>query len=87
MPQSWHAVTSVDAVFALALPASHVAHSETPSTELLYLPASQSTQSSELVEPVASMYVPATQEVQAESSSEPLCFPTGQTSQLPPSGT
>ena len=87
MPQSAHAETSVDAVLALALPASHVVHSETPSVEPLYLPASQSTQSPELVEPVVPMYVPAAQGTQDESSSTPLCFPAGQTSQLPPSGT
>ena len=87
MPQSWHAVTSVEAVLALALPASHVVHSETPSEEVLYLPASQSTQSLELVEPVMPMYVPAAQGAHIESSSAPLYLPTGQTSQLPPSVT
>ena len=83
-PQFAHAAISADAVLGLALPASHVVHSETPSEEVLYLPASQSTQSLELVEPVMPMYVPAAQGAHIESSSTPLYLPTGQTSQLPP---
>jgi hypothetical protein len=51
------------------------------------LPASQSTQSAELVEPVEPMYFPAMHATQPESSSTPLCLPAGQSSQLPPSGT